>query len=232
MKHTFAQYYHELIYDESVYHSYFSWVKRESKAKHILECACGPGHLSYLLGQDGFVVDALDLDSSMIDYANSYNKLDSINYYHQTMFDLSSFNQYDTIIIFLDSLNYCKDLDELRHFFNEAYSHLKVDGIILFDLHHPNRLDEFYDEYIEEGILLGNHYQWSIQTIEGKKLHHNIVIYEDDQMQINTIEQTVFSVEEIESILNEFSFNFERVLKFDESEFDLDEKLYYRARKG
>ena len=80
--------------------------------------------------------------------------------------------------------------------------------------------------------MLDNYYQWSIQTIEDNKIHHNIVIYEDDQMFVNHVEQTVFYANEIELLLEALSFDFERILEFNESEFALDEKLYYRARKG
>lgn len=232
MKYSFAQYYHELVFDEEVYFNYFNWVVQETKGKSILECACGPGYLSHLLAKNGYLVDALDIDKSMIDLANLTNKHENANFYCQSMFDLSSFGLYDSIIIFLDSLNYCKNDSELRLFFSQVYNHLNQGGVLLFDMHHPNRLEEFLDEYIEEGMILGNYYQWSIQTTDENKIHHNIVVYEDDSLSINRVEQTVFSIDVIESILNELSFDFERILYFNESEFDLDEKLYYRARKG
>jgi len=232
MKYSFAQYYHELVFDKEGYQSYLNWIIQERCGKELLECACGTGYLSRLLADNGYSVDALDIDQSMIDLANQDNKHENVNYFCLNMFDLSSFGLYDTIIIFLDSLNYCKNESELRLFFSEAYNHLKIGGLILFDLHHPNRLDEFRDEYIEEGIVLGNYYHWSIQTIDEDKIHHNIVVYEEDSMNVNRIEQRVFSVDTIESILKELSFEFERVLVFSESEFDLNEKLYYRARKG
>lgn len=232
MKYSFAQYYHELVFDEEVYFNYFNWVVQETRGKSILECACGPGYLSHLLAKNGYLVDALDIDKSMIDLANLTNKHENANFYCQSMFDLSSFGLYDSIIIFLDSLNYCKNESELRLFFSQVYNHLNQGGVLLFDMHHPNRLEEFLDEYIEEGMILGNYYQWSIQTTDENKIHHNIVVYEDDSLSINRVEQTVFSIDVIESILNELSFDFERILYFNESEFDLDEKLYYRARKG
>lgn len=232
MKYSFAQYYHELVFDEEVYFNYFNWVVQETRGKSILECACGPGYLSHLLAKNGYLVDALDIDKSMIDLANLTNKHENVNFYCQSMFDLSSFGLYDSIIIFLDSLNYCKNESELRLFFSQVYNHLNQGGVLLFDMHHPNRLEEFLDEYIEEGMILGNYYQWSIQTTDENKIHHNIVVYEDDSLSVNRVEQTVFSIDVIESILNELSFDFERILYFNESEFDLDEKLYYRARKG
>lgn len=232
MKYSFAQYYHELVFDKEGYQSYLNWVIQEECGKQLLECACGTGYLSRLLAENGYCVDALDIDRSMIELANLDNKHENVNYFCQDMFDLSSFGLYDTIIIFLDSLNYCKDVSELRLFFSQAYDHLKYGGQILFDVHHPNRLEEFSDEYIEEGIVLGNYYHWSIQTIDEDKLHHNIVVYEEASMNVNRIEQMVFSVDTIESILKDLSFEFERVLVFNESEFDLNEKLYYRARKG
>ena len=232
MKYSFAQYYHELVFDKEGYQSYLNWVIQEGCGKYLLECACGTGYLSHLLAENGYNVDALDIDQSMIDLANQDNKHENVNYFCQDMFDLSNLGLYDTIIIFLGSLNYCKDESELRLFLSQAYNHLNLGGILLFDLHHPNRLDEFRDEYIEEGIALGNYYHWSIQTIDEDKLHHNIVVYEEDSMNVNRIEQRVFSVDTIESILKDVSFEFERVLVFNESEFDLNEKLYYRARKG
>jgi len=231
MKHSFAEYYYELVFDEYGYHNYLNWVINETKGCLILECACGTGHLSHLLAQNGFIVDALDNDLSMIDYAKKENNHNNLTFYYQSMFDLSNLGMYDTIIIFLDSLNYCETIDELYLFFRQAYNHLNHNGILLFDMHHPNRLDEFLVEYIEEGVILGNYYQWSIQTINNR-LHHNIVVYEDDSMSINKINQFVFDIDTIETILNEISFEFERILHFNESQFDLEEKFYYRARKG
>lgn len=231
MKHSFAEYYHELVYDEQAYIHYLNWVLNESKGKKLLECACGPGHLSYQLGLKGFDVDALDLDESMINYANTHNKLNNINYYCQTMFDLSNLKMYDTIIIFLDSLNYCLDLNEFKKFLSEAYQHLNINGVLLFDIHHPNRFDEFKEEYIEEGKLFNTNYQWSIQSIHYNKIHHNIAFYEDDQTIINHVEQTVFKSDDVEALLKALSFEFERVSDYSVDGFVFDEKLYYRARK-
>jgi hypothetical protein len=87
------------------------------------------------------------------------------------------------------------------------------------------------DEYVEEGFILDNSYQWSIQS-DGNRIHHNIVVYEDDSLFINQVNQVVYDSVTIETLLNELSFDFERVYYFNEAEFDLDEKLYYRARKG
>lgn len=230
MKHSFAEYYHELVFDEDVYHDYLNWVKREISGPSVLECACGTGYLSRLLAENGYHVDALDYDLSMIDFAKRENRCVGLNYYCQTMFDLSNLGMYDSIIIFLDSLNYCKDIDELRLFFKQAYDHLNHNGLLLFDMHHPSRLDEFIEEFVEEGFILGNSYQWSIQA-DGNRIHHNIVVYEDGSMFINQVNQIVFDIDTIESLLNELSFDFERVLYFSESQFDLEEKLYYRARK-
>ena len=232
MKHSFAEYYHVLVYDETVYDSYLKWVQSNTKGLCVLECACGPGHLSYRLAEQGYLVDALDLDLSMIEFAKLNNSHRNINYYHQSMFDLSNLGTYDTIIIFLDSLNYCVNTDELHQFFSEAYKHLNHGGILLFDMHHPSRLDEFNDEYIEEGLLFENYYQWSIQTIDDQMIHHNVAIYEEYKPSIHQINQRVFSIEEIETLLSRVSFEFERILHFDNLEFELEEKLYYQARKG
>ena len=120
MKYSFAQYYHDLVFDEEVYFNYFNWVVQETRGKSILECACGPGYLSHLLAKNGYLVDALDIDKSMIDLANLTNKHENVNFYCQSMFDLSSFGLYDSIIIFLDSLNYCKNESELRLFFSQV----------------------------------------------------------------------------------------------------------------
>lgn len=231
MKHSFAEYYHALVYDEQAYINYQNWVIRETSGKRILECACGPGHLSYRLGLHGFDVDALDLDASMIDYAILNNKLPNVKYYCQTMFNLSNFDKYDSIIIFLDSLNYCLNLDEFKLFLSEAYEHLNQNGILLFDIHHPNRLLEFSDEYVEEGVLLDTNYQWSIQTIDENKIHHNIVFYENDQMIVNRVEQTVFYPDDVEGLLKALNYDYERVYDLSDTEFVFDEKLYYRARK-
>lgn len=225
---SFADYYHALTFSHEGYEHYLKWLNLEAKGKTLLECACGTGYFSKRCAEAGYRVDACDLDPGMIAYAKLNNEHEHVRYFTQNMLDLDGFNEYDVLVVFLDSLNYLEDIQQLKTFFKQAYKHLNVHGSLLFDVHQEQRIDEFQEEFIEEGYVLGVPYQWTIQTIDEGRIQHQLIFYEDVlKKQIFT--QTIFKLQDILRILEELNFSVDvQVSLFDASK---DEKYYIRARK-
>ncbi len=225
---SFADYYHALTFSHEGYEAYLSWLKTEARGKSLLECACGTGYFSKFCAENGFQVDALDLDPIMIDYAKQNNLHQNVHYVCQDMLDLNVFGEYDALVVFLDSLNYLDNLQLLESFFKEAYKHLKPKGCLLFDVHQEQRIEEFQDEFIEEDFVLGVPYQWTIQTIETNKIQHQLIFYEDI-LKKQVFTQTIFSLLDIMRILEELNFIVD--VKLSLGDANTNEKYYIKARK-
>lgn len=225
---SFADYYHALTFSQEGYEDYLKWLKNEAKGQRLLECACGTGYFSKLCAENGFQVDALDLDSGMIAYAKRCNPHSNVRYFCQDMLDLRGFDEYDVIVVFLDSLNYLQDEQEVEGFFKEVYKHLRTGACLLFDVHQERRIEEFQDEFIEEGYVLNVPYQWTIQTMDTNKIQHQLVFYEET-LKKKVFTQTIFKLQEIKRMLEALNFTFE--IKSHLSESSFDEKYYIKARK-
>lgn len=225
---SFADYYHALTFSHEGYEHYFNWLKEEAAGKSLLECACGTGYFSKLCAESGFRVDALDLDANMIAYAKQNNAHPKVNYVCQDMLNLNDFDDYDVIVVFLDSLNYLEDLGQLETFFKEAYKHLKSKGCLLFDVHQEQRIEEFQEEFIEEGLVLSVPYQWTIQSIDTNKIQHQLIFYEEI-LNKQVFTQTIFSLQEIMKMLEALNFSVEVQTSLGDSQNN--EKYYIKARK-
>ena len=225
---SFADYYHALTFNHEGYEDYLKWLINEAEGRSLLECACGTGYFSKLCAENGFKVDALDLDPNMIDYAKQNNMHQNVQYVCQDMLDLRDFGEYDALVVFLDSLNYLENLQQLDSFFKEAYNHLKPKGCLLFDVHQEQRIEEFQDEFIEEGFVLGIPYLWTIQTIDTNRIQHQLIFYEDI-LKKQVFTQTIFSLQDILGILKDLNYSVDVQLHLGDA--STNEKYYIKARK-
>lgn len=211
-----AEYYDELLQDEESLSYWLNYIE-EKKFSSVLELASGSGVMAKILKQKGYNITASDISEKMMiaskkNYDGEYLILDMTNYHLN--------KKYDLVLCICDSINYL-DNDELTSFFKCAYEHLNEGGRLIFDMHSIARLDEFKDQYIEEGYI-GNKvpYQWTIMSdIDESLINEHFTFYTNDGMIQEHRTQHVFSVDEIKEKMSEF-FNV-RVIE----DFIEDEKL-------
>lgn len=147
MYNDFAYIYDELIEDVD-YEKWNSYIKEifnrfNKNPKSLLEMACGTGNLSYYLAKDGYELTCFDLSDDML--AVAYNKLRKFNnvmLLKQNMVDFNIGKKFDGIISILDSINYITDESDLLNTFTRVRSHLKEDGLFIFDINSPYKLKE------------------------------------------------------------------------------------------
>ncbi|GIN71001.1 methyltransferase [Bacillus sp. J14TS2] len=158
----FAYVYDELMSDVP-YHKWLQLVERETQAnqvngKQILEIACGTGELSVLLAQSGYEVTGVDLSSDMLMVAHEKTESirENIQFYEQDMSKLEDLGTYSIVTIFCDSLNYLQSSDQVVQTFQRVFTHLDQDGLFLFDIHSPYKIEKiFMDQtfsYVDEDI--------------------------------------------------------------------------------
>jgi SAM-dependent methyltransferase len=198
---SLAEVFDALVEDESVSKRYADLVRRYVKQGALLDLACGTGTISQQLKTE-FDITGLDLDEAMLVQFQKRNP--GLKTILGSMTDLNQLGSYDAILLFGDSLNYLLTLEEVKKTLSEAISHLSEKGVFLFDMHTPDRYDEFKDEYCEEGLVLNHPFQWTIQSLPEMLINHHFAFYDEaGHAQTISFDQKVYPLEDITSILDE-----------------------------
>ena len=216
-----AKYYDELLQDEDSLALWLKYIKEEPFS-NVLELASGSGVMAGILKKKGYNVIASDISESMKEA--SKNNFDG-EYLLLNMTNYSLDRKFDLILCICDSINYL-EYDELDNFFKCAYNHLNSNGRLIFDMHSIKRLEEFKEQYIEEGYVLDTPYQWTIMSDTYDSLiNEHFTFYTKDAMIQEHHTQNVFKVDDISKIMNKY-FDI-RVI----DDFVEDEKVLIIGRK-
>lgn len=195
-----AKYYDELLQDEE---SLSIWLKyiEEIKFNTVLELASGSGIMAKILKEKGYDVIASDISNDMKQVAKTnfdgdYLLLDMNDYHLNKTFDL--------VLCICDSINYLY-FEELDNFFKCAYEHLNYGGRLIFDMHSIKRINEFKEQYIEEGYVCNVAYQWTIMSDEfDNVINEHFTFYTKDGMIQEHHTQNVFKIEDVKKIMSKY----------------------------
>lgn len=214
--------YDELLGDADAFKLWLKEIESE-KFNDVLELASGSGVLANILKEKGYNIIASDISSSMKDaakrnYDGEYLILNMTNYSLNKKFDL--------ILCVCDSINYLEEA-ELNSFFKCAYDHLKENGRLIFDMHHKSRIDEFKEEYIEEGQISDIKYQWTINSdAYSNMINEHFTFYTGDGMIQEQHTQHVFDSDIIVKKMEAIGFKVKHI-----DEFVKNEKILIVGRK-
>lgn len=178
---AFARVYDSFMGDYD-YERVLEFLKQEvfqGASQNILELACGTGSLTEKLWPYG-MVDALDLSEEMLIVARQ--KLGNnrrVRLLRADMKEIPGERTYDVILCLCDSLNYLQGEEELRECFSSALSHLKPEGVFVFDMK-PKSLYEAMDKkiYVEEEantLLLWQNHK------EEEKHHYLLTLFVEEE---------------------------------------------------
>lgn len=207
MYNDFAYIYDELIEDidyerwnlyiKDIFHKF------NKNPKSILEMACGTGNLSYYLAKDGYDLVCFDVSDDML--AMAYNKLQKFNnvmILKQNMINFDVGKEFDGIISILDSINYIIDESELLNTFKNVRSHLKEDGIFIFDINSQYKLKE----------VIGN----NIFMEDKEDIFYTWQNYYDEEKDIAEFYLTFFVEQEKDKYIRFDEEHFERAYSIEE----------------
>ena len=108
---------------------------------------------------------------------------------------------------FCDSINYLQTLDEIKNMFISSYNALNENGKLLFDMHTEYRLEEFSEEFLEEGFIDNIPYQWSIIS-EDDLIYHHFAFYTKDVILEEYHVQKVYDLDIILNLLKEIGYKY------------------------
>lgn len=218
-----AKYYDYLLGDKEAFNYWLKYIE-EKPFKTCLELASGSGVLAGILKEKGYDIVASDISNEMKEVSK-----DNFNgeYLILNMIDFSLDKCFDLILCVCDSINYLYE-DELSTMFKSVYKHLNKGGRFIFDMHNPIRLEEFKEEYIEEGQIDDKtFYQWTINSdIDDKTINEHFTFYKPDGMITEQHTQNVFKVEDVKEKLESIGFSVRIIENFIE-----DEKILFIGEK-
>ena len=200
-----AGYYDELLGDDDGFSAWMPYLQ-EKPLGSVLELASGSGLLAAELERQGVPVVASDLSPAMKEAARRNGFQGEYRLIDMSQPQIEG--NFDTVLCFCDSINYLEK-EEIALLAKEVFRVLKPGGRFLFDMHAEERLQEFREEYIEEGTLQdGTAYQWSILADDyNRTLHENFIFYTKDGIVREQHQQNVFVLPEIVKICEGAGFH-------------------------
>jgi SAM-dependent methyltransferase len=143
----FAYLYDELMID-APYDLWVSFILKVMEANginngHILDVGCGTGNIAIPLSKKGLEVTAVDLSEEMLFVAKEKSETlkATVQFFQQDMRELEGLGTYDVVISLCDSINYLSDENELNTTFKRVATHLKEDGLFIFDVHSIHKIE-------------------------------------------------------------------------------------------
>lgn len=210
-----AKYYDYLLGDEDAFLLWLKYIK-EKDFKTCLELASGSGVLAKILKNEGYDIIASDISNEMKEVAK--NNFDG-EYLILNMIDFKLDKTFDLILCVCDSINYLY-YEELEIMFKNIYQHLNNHGRFIFDMHNIKRIEEFKDEYIEEGQIEKDiYYQWTINSdVDDNTISEHFTFYTPDGMIQEHHTQNVFKIDDVKKILLDVGFKVRIIEDFVEDE--------------
>ncbi|WP_159648499.1 class I SAM-dependent methyltransferase [Erysipelothrix aquatica] len=160
-------YYDALFYDPKGAKRYYDFVNNHAVGPRVIEFACGTGDIMKMLSPD-FEVVGVDIDPEMIEIAHQkYPELKDVTTVGDFL-DYTPETPFDTAFCIGDSTNYILTPEDLERFIETMTN---TSNHLIVDCHHPHRLNEFADDYYEEGSTDEFDYAYQIEVNEEHLVH-------------------------------------------------------------
>lgn len=228
---SLAKFYDALVGNEAATKQWVDFTIHHQQGNNILDMACGSGDIAIALTKCGFKVDACDLSEAMLKHAQSKMGSEAIHFFVMDMSKPCFLKNYDTITCYCDSLNYLIEDNQILNLFQAVYKALNNSGTFLFDIHSLDRIDEFKDEFYEEGTLNDLQYEWSILS-DDDLLYQNFIFFDANaHRQMEQHIQRVYNPTWIYQQLVNIGFKVEIYTDFIQAGIQSGEKIFFVAKK-
>lgn len=230
MYQILAKFYDALVKDDDATLDWVHFLEEHASFHSVIEYACGSGEITCMLANLGYEIHASDLSHEMIEEAKRKKGAEKVDFKVRNMCEFAD-EKADLVICLCDSMNYLTEDEEFLQVIDNAYHNLNEQGTFIFDVHSLDRLNEFEEEFYEEGMIEGCGYQWSIET-QKDEIHQNFVFF--DEQAHPTYEQHIQRVYDPKILLKwceEKGFDVEIYTDFKKKGICEGEKYFYVCRR-
>lgn len=230
MYQKLAQFYDSLVKDDEATKDWADFIERHARFQKVIEYACGSGEITCELAKRGYEVEASDLSSEMIQQAKEKPFADQIRF---SVRDMRTFvpSQADCVICLCDSMNYLLEDEDFQGVLQNAYNNLTSLGTFIFDVHSLDRIEEFQEEFYEEGLIDGKGYEWSILAQDDYLVQNFVFFNENGRPDYEQHIQRVYDPLKIKEWCEQIGFQVEIYTDFIHEGIQEGEKYFYVARK-
>lgn len=144
-------------------------LKKNNEKIKILEVGCGTGKFAEMLNMEQFEYTGFDLSPEMIEIAKTKNIKGK--FLVEDVCEFQLFEKFDVIICFMDTINYLTTNDQVVQAMKNMAKHLHTNGMLLFDIHQQDNLENF-DDYQEIGYIDEVQYIWHSKQIDEIRVNH------------------------------------------------------------
>ena len=131
--------YYNVLYKDKNYKAETDYVidlikQFNPEANSILNLGCGTGSHDFIFANKGFDITAVDLSYDMIDVANAKKKTNTtIAFLQGDMRSIRLNKRVDVVLSLFHVMSYQTTNEDLSNAMQTAHSHLKKDGLFIFD---------------------------------------------------------------------------------------------------
>lgn len=230
MYKVLAQFYDPLVKDEKATQDWVDFIEKHASFQSLIEYACGSGEITLALARKGYHVQASDLSEDMVKQAQSKKDAEKVEFSVWDMREAQE-GKADLVLCLCDSMNYLHDDHEFKQVLRNAYNNLNDKGTFIFDVHSLDRLEEFEEEFYEEGLIDGKGYEWSIESHQDTIFQNFVFFDEEGHATYEQHIQKVFHPEDIKKWIQECGFDYEVYTDFKTFGIAPGEKYFYICRR-
>lgn len=134
----YAEYYN-LLYKDKDYSNEVIYVEKliekysQIEVKTILDLGCGTGRHDAYFAEKGYKITGVDLSETMLQIAREESNHHGCRYLNGDARELELNEQFDNVISLFHVASYQISNDDLKSYFNTAFTHLKPGGVFIFD---------------------------------------------------------------------------------------------------
>lgn len=225
----FAKYY-DKIYEKTNYQKEAEFIKwavktyKSSQGYELLDVACGTGAHAHILKND-FKITGFDISEEMLEIARK--KLPNIHFIKGDMKKMDLGHKFDVLICMFSAINYNTTLQELKITLTNFYNHLKVGGVLIFDmgLNKENWFEGIVsvDTVVDDNFKLARIWQ---SHLENDVFNSSFVflVKEDGVLDFEIDEHKlgVFGMEDVVNLMRKIGFEIFISSNFEDEEWQLE----------
>ncbi|MFB8735228.1 class I SAM-dependent methyltransferase [Bacillus sp. SL00103] len=139
------------VYDELMTHApydeWVQWIQQNIKPNAaIIDVGCGTGEIALRLAEKGHAVTGIDPAKKCSPSRSKSTGEKTVHSIFTSRYERADgFEQvFQVAVICCDSLNYLKNENDVKKTFKNMFQLLEEDGVLLFDVHTPYKMEEVF----------------------------------------------------------------------------------------